>query len=110
MKIRIGAAFLCFLCTGTAVAATIVQERFRYEADLVRFLPGEATWVLRTEPATAAVSPSTAPLPRLSVRVSAPADPADSRVKNTDGAPLGPEVPHLPALPEYGSCPGGVLP
>ncbi|MDW7712556.1 MAG: hypothetical protein SCH98_18995 [Deferrisomatales bacterium] len=110
MKIRIGAALLCLLSAGAAVAAGLVQERFRYEAALVRFLPGEATWVLRTDPATATASASTAPLPRLSVRVSAPTDPADSRAENADAPGTVPKGPHPSALSREGSCPGGVLP
>ena len=110
MKIGIGAALLCLLSAGAAVAAGLVQERFRYEADLVRFLPGEATWVLRAGPGAATATPATAVLPRLSVRVSAPAGPADARAGDADAPATVPEAPHPPALPEYGSCPGDVLP
>lgn len=110
MRIRIGATLLCLLCTGTAVAATIVQERFRYEAGLVRFLSGEATWVLRTDHLRATASPSPPPLPRLSVRVAVPADPADSRAENADAPGTVPEGPHPSALSRDGSCPEGVLP
>ncbi|MDF1556470.1 MAG: hypothetical protein P1P84_25655, partial [Deferrisomatales bacterium] len=54
MKLWSGVVSICLVSAGIAPADEAVQERFRYAADLVRYLPGEATWVLRPSPAKVA--------------------------------------------------------
>ncbi len=106
MKLWIGALSICLVSAGLATADEAVQERFRYAADLVRYIPGEATWVLRPGPAEVAALHAASALPRLSVRLPGPANTAGVGTGTIDAAVAAPKDPHGAALPLKQSCLG----
>jgi len=110
MRISVGATLCCLFSAGLAVADQPVQERFRHEAHLVRFLPGEATWMLRPGPAAPAARNPAGALPRLSVRRAGPAASAGFGSGNVESSVSVPPEPHGTALPKDKSTLGGVTP
>ena len=106
MKLWIDVLSICLVSAGIATADEPVQERFQYTADLVRYLPGEATWVLRPSPSKVVKLYAASALPRLSVRIPGPANTTNPATGTIDAAATAPKDTRGAVSPQKQSCPG----